>query len=226
MPLRRRLAFRRLRCGAENFLGGCPQRAARIARAIPLNALPRRFCFLRLVGSPRGDKSPTPLIRALHTRLPGTYQDSYRLSSCFPWRAFSASASSRTAPQIQVDAQPTPGRNFDGEWYSYQNRFGFSIESVLGITTPSNSPKLRAGDQMLHLESKTAFCFQSRQFFSNGRWYAVTATMTPDGRFQLVGWNNGWTTVRKETGGSFISQDSTCFAHRSPRDVLIRRFPA
>ncbi len=131
-------------------------------------------------------------------------------------RPATASAFSGEAKPLRLNAQAIADRTFDGEWYSNQYGYGFRINDVVGIATSSNNSKFEPGDQILHLDSKSASGFRGRQLFTNGRWYAVTGTLTPEGNLEMTGGNHDWTMVRKEVRGSVTATISLVLPIVSP----------
>jgi branched-chain amino acid transport system substrate-binding protein len=135
------------------------------------------------------------------------------------WKSGDGGKVEGSAPQVSPLAQSDAKGYFDGDWYSNEHGYGFRIEGVVGVATVSNSPNFKPGDQILNLDSTSGSGFRGRQLFANGRWYAVTGTLTSDGHLELAGGSQRWAMIRKNLNG--VGYEQSALASRPVLTVKI-----
>lgn len=85
----------------------------------------------------------------------------------------------------------------DGHWYSKEWRYGYEIRNGVGKATSTNSPNFQVGQDILFLETSGAGTFKGRQVYTDGKFYAVTAVLQPNGDLQFSGERNARWVMRK-----------------------------
>jgi hypothetical protein len=126
----------------------------------------------------------------------------------------------------------------DGHWHSREWRYGYEIKNGVGKATSTNSPNFQVGQEILFLEHSGAGAFKGRQVYTDGRFYAVTAVLQPNGELHFSGERNARWVMRKVSaaganpsaqtngGPSLASAPSTSPAapvNKNPVDLCVDR---
>ena len=91
-------------------------------------------------------------------------------------------------------------QRLDGEWYSPQWRYGYSLKNGLGIATSTNSPNFQIGQTIIQLSATSATTFTGQQVYTDGNFYRVNVILQPDGRLYFEGEKNAkWLMERVAT---------------------------
>lgn len=106
-----------------------------------------------------------------------------------PQPALNSSGPSMAQPQITA---------FDGEWYSGQYRYAFSIAGRVGRATLSNAPNVYLpGDVMLSINQISDGGFSGQQIFTNGAWRPVTGQIIDQNTLQMSSGGLTWMMTRR-----------------------------
>ena len=91
-------------------------------------------------------------------------------------------------------------QRLDGEWYSPQWRYGYTLKNGLGVATSTNSPNFQIGQTIIHLSATSATTFTGQQVYTDGNFYRVNVILQPDGRLYFEGEKNAkWLMERVAT---------------------------
>ena len=91
-------------------------------------------------------------------------------------------------------------QRLDGEWYSPQWRYGYTLKNGLGVATSTNSPNFQIGQTIILLSATSATTFTGQQVYTDGNFYRVNAILQPDGRLYFEGEKNAkWLMERVAT---------------------------
>jgi hypothetical protein len=96
-------------------------------------------------------------------------------------------------------------QRLDGEWYSPQWRYGYSLKNGLGVATSTNSPNFQIGQTIIQLSATSATTFTGQQVYTDGNFYRVNVILQPDGRLYFEGEKNAkWLMERVATAPQSI----------------------
>ena len=91
-------------------------------------------------------------------------------------------------------------QRLDGEWYSPQWRYGYTLKNGLGVATSTNSPNFQIGQTIIQLSATSATTFTGQQVYTDGNFYRVNVILQPDGRLYFEGEKNAkWLMERVAT---------------------------
>jgi uncharacterized protein len=96
-------------------------------------------------------------------------------------------------------AQPpaNPIQTLNGNWYSAQWKYGYTLHNGVGTATSTNSPNFQVGQKIIQLTPTAPNKFSGQQIYTDGKFYSVTATLQPDGSLYFEGDKNvKWTMAR------------------------------
>jgi uncharacterized protein len=85
----------------------------------------------------------------------------------------------------------------NGNWYSAQWKYGYTLQNGVGVATSTNSPNFKVGQNILQLTPTAPNKFSGQQVYTDGKFYNVTATLQPDGSLYFEGDKNvKWSMTR------------------------------
>ena len=91
-------------------------------------------------------------------------------------------------------------QRLDGEWFSPQWRYGYTLKNGLGVATSTNSPNFQIGQTIIQLSATSATTFTGQQVYTDGNFYRVNVILQPDGRLYFEGEKNAkWLMERVAT---------------------------
>jgi len=111
--------------------------------------------------------------------------------------ARAATPAAPVAPPAQsssAGSTPSPAASetsaIDGNWYSKEWRYGYALRNGVGKATSTNSPNFQVGQEILFLKPSGDGAFSGRQVYTDGKFYAVTAVLQPNGELHFSGERN------------------------------------
>jgi TPR repeat protein len=88
-------------------------------------------------------------------------------------------------------------QSLNGNWYSAQWKYGYTLQNGVGVATSTNSPNFQVGQNIIQLTPTALNKFSGQQVYTDGKFYNVTATLQPDGSLYFEGDKNvKWTMTR------------------------------
>ena len=84
----------------------------------------------------------------------------------------------------------TPIQRLDGDWYSTQWGYSYTLKNGVGIATSTNSPNFQVGQNIIQLSATSATTFSGQQVYTDGKFYRVNVVLQPDGRLYFEGEKN------------------------------------
>jgi hypothetical protein len=84
----------------------------------------------------------------------------------------------------------TPIQRLDGDWYSTQWGYSYTLKNGVGIATSTNSPNFQVGQNIIQLTATSATTFSGQQVYTDGKFYRVNVTLQADGRLYFEGEKN------------------------------------
>lgn len=84
----------------------------------------------------------------------------------------------------------TPIQRLDGNWYSTQWGYSYTLTNGVGIATSTNSPNFQVGQTIIQLSATSATTFSGQQVYTDGKFYRVSVILQPDGRLYFEGEKN------------------------------------
>ena len=81
-------------------------------------------------------------------------------------------------------------QRLDGNWYSPQWGYGYTLKNGVGIATSTNSPNFQVGQNIIQLSATSALTFSGQQVYTDGKFYRVSVILQPDGRLYFEGEKN------------------------------------
>jgi len=85
----------------------------------------------------------------------------------------------------------------NGEWYSRQWKYGYTLKDGRGYATITNSPNFEVGQEIVRLTQKGVNVFSGDNVYKDGKFYKVKVTLQPDGKLFFEGERNvKWTMER------------------------------
>jgi len=78
----------------------------------------------------------------------------------------------------------------DGNWYSKQWGYGYTLKNGVGIATSTNSPNFQVGQNIIQLSATSATTFSGQQVYTDGKFYRVSVRLQADGRLYFEGEKN------------------------------------
>jgi hypothetical protein len=84
----------------------------------------------------------------------------------------------------------TPIQRLDGDWYSTQWGYSYTLKNGVGIATSTNSPNFQVGQNIIQLSATSATTFSGQQVYTDGKFYRVSVVLQPDGRLYFEGEKN------------------------------------
>ena len=91
---------------------------------------------------------------------------------------------------VSSAASQTPLQRLDGNWYSPQWGYGYTLKNGVGIATSTNSPNFQVGQNIIQLSATSATTFTGQQVYTDGRFYRVNVILQSDGRLYFEGEKN------------------------------------
>jgi len=107
------------------------------------------------------------------------------------------SVSGTTVPSIPQAPAGISASSIDGNWYSKEWRYGYVLNNGVGKATSTNSPNFDVGQEILFLEPDGHGAFKGRQVYTDGKFYAITAVLQPNGELQFSGERNAKWVMRR-----------------------------
>lgn len=87
--------------------------------------------------------------------------------------------------------------SLDGDWYSQQWKYGYTVRNGVGVATSTNSPNFKVGQVILKLQPTSMTTFEGEQVYTDGKFYKVTAELDAKGQLRFSGEKNAkWTMAR------------------------------
>jgi hypothetical protein len=103
----------------------------------------------------------------------------------------SASASSTSTGQGSQLSQ------LNGEWYSNQWKYGYTLTNGVGVATSTNSPNFKVGDRIIFLQQSSDKTFEGTQVYTDGKFYKITVQQQSNDTLLFKGEKNvSWTMTR------------------------------
>ena len=84
----------------------------------------------------------------------------------------------------------TPIQRLDGDWYSTQWGYSYTLKNGVGIATSTNSPNFQVGQNIIQLSATSATTFTGQQVYTDGKFYRVNVVLQADGRLYFEGEKN------------------------------------
>jgi hypothetical protein len=85
----------------------------------------------------------------------------------------------------------------NGEWYSYQWKYGYTLDNGKGYATVTNSPNFETGQEIVRLTPVSRDSFVGENVYKDGKFYKVKVTLQSDGTLFFEGEKNvKWTMTR------------------------------
>ena len=81
----------------------------------------------------------------------------------------------------------TPIQRLDGDWYSTQWGYSYTLKNGVGIATSTNSPNFQVGQNIIQLSATSATTFSGQQVYTDGKFYRVNVVLQADGRLYFEG---------------------------------------
>lgn len=107
------------------------------------------------------------------------------------------STSSNQSAQISSPITPTTSINsnntiaaLDGNWYSQQWKYGYTLKNGVGTATSTNSPNFQIGQNIIRLTATSNTTFVGQQIYTDGKFYKVNVKLMADGRLYFEGEKN------------------------------------
>jgi uncharacterized protein len=122
----------------------------------------------------------------------------------------SASASSTSTGQGSQLSQ------LNGEWYSNQWKYGYTLTNGVGVATSTNSPNFKVGDRIIFLQQSSEKTFEGTQVYTDGKFYKITVLQQSNDTLLFKGEKNVSWTMTKKTQTSAQATTSTTLATPSP----------
>lgn len=112
-------------------------------------------------------------------------------------QAPASSAATVSSPQTPTAPTAPVTTGIDGNWYSQEWRYGYVLKNGVGKATSTNSENFRVGQEIIFLEPGGNGVFKGRQVYTDGKFYAVTAVLQPNGELQFTGERNARWVMRR-----------------------------
>jgi hypothetical protein len=114
----------------------------------------------------------------------------------------------------------------DGDWYSNQWKYGYTLTNGVGVATSTNSPNFKVGDRIIFLQQSSDKTFEGTQVYTDGKFYKITVQQQSNDTLFFKGEKNvSWTMTKKTqtsaqaaTNTSSTSAASPIANSRTPRD--------
>ena len=85
----------------------------------------------------------------------------------------------------------------NGEWYSFQWKYGYTLNNGKGYATITNSPNFENGQEIVRLTPVSRDSFVGENVYKDGKFYKVKVTLQSDGTLFFEGEKNvKWTMTR------------------------------
>lgn len=101
-------------------------------------------------------------------------------------------------------------KEIDGNWYSQQWKYGYTLKDGVGIATSTNSPNFKVGDVILRLKPTSHTTYEGEQVYTDGKFYKVTVELAGSEQLQFRGEKNAsWKMTRvnaAQAGGQTKAQ--------------------
>ena len=81
-------------------------------------------------------------------------------------------------------------QRLDGDWYSTQWGYSYTLKNGVGIATSTNSPNFQVGQNIIQLSATSATTFSGQQVYTDGKFYRVNVVLQADGRLYFEGEKN------------------------------------
>jgi len=78
----------------------------------------------------------------------------------------------------------------DGNWYSKQWKYGYTLKDGVGVATSTNSPNFQVGQNIIRLTATSNNTFVGQQVYTDGKFYQVNVKLLADGRLYFEGDKN------------------------------------
>jgi hypothetical protein len=87
--------------------------------------------------------------------------------------------------------------SLNGEWYSHEWKYGYTLDSGKGYATITNSPHFEIGQEIVRLTPVGRGSFVGENIYKDGKFYKVKATLQANGTLVFEGEKNvKWTMMR------------------------------
>ena len=97
----------------------------------------------------------------------------------------------------------------DGEWYSNQWKYGYTLTNGVGVATSTNSPNFKVGDRIIFLQQSSDKTFEGTQVYTDGKFYKITVQQQSIDTLLFKGEKNVSWTMTKKTQTSAQAATST-----------------
>ena len=104
----------------------------------------------------------------------------------------------------------------NGEWYSNQWKYGYTLTNGVGVATSTNSPNFKVGDRIIFLQQSSDKTFEGTQVYTDGKFYKITVQQQSNDTLLFKGEKNVSWTMTKKTQTSAQSATSTSSTTTSP----------
>jgi len=101
-----------------------------------------------------------------------------------------------SSPQARFPSGTTTSM-INGNWYSKEWRYGYTLRDGVGKATSTNSPNYQVGQEIVFLKPSGDGEFSGRQVYTDGKFYEVTAVLQPNGELHFSGERNARWVMRR-----------------------------
>ena len=109
-------------------------------------------------------------------------------------------SASSASPSISstLTGQGSQLSQLDGEWYSNQWKYGYTLTSGVGVATSTNSPNFKVGDRIIFLQQSSDKTFEGTQVYTDGKFYKITVQQQSKDTLLFKGEKNvSWIMTKK-----------------------------
>jgi hypothetical protein len=98
----------------------------------------------------------------------------------------------------------------NGEWYSYEWKYGYTMDNGKGYATVTNSPHFEIGQEIVRLTPVGRDSFVGDNVYKDGKFYKVKVTLQANGTLFFEGEKNvKWTMTRISSSELKILKNNT-----------------
>jgi hypothetical protein len=108
----------------------------------------------------------------------------------------------------------------DGEWYSTQWKYGYTLTNGVGVATSTNSPNFKVGDRIIFLQQSSDKTFEGTQVYTDGKFYKITVQQQSNDTLLFKGEKNVSWTMTKKTQTTAHATTSTTSTTTTPAAPL------
>ncbi len=112
----------------------------------------------------------------------------------------------------------------DGEWYSNEWKYGYTLKDGVGVATSTNSPNFKVGDKIIFLQHLAQTTYEGTQVYKDGKFYKVTVELQSNDTLLFKGEKNvSWTMTKigQASATSFDKQSSDRSLMKDPIAICL-----